>query len=192
VMIFKMRENSVFSIMLRSAWWVSAALAVVLIAMAAAFMPTPYVPFGMLSAAPFVVIAVIVLWRNRHAPDPQRVQAALTQAAAMPWRSFAAALEKAFAAQGFAVTPLSSAQASGGVDLCLVKNAHTTLVSAKRWKAASHGPEALRELAAAKDQLAAQHAVYISLGAVTDKATNLAKEQGIELLFGDRLGALLL
>lgn len=191
-MNLKMRENSVFAIMLRSPWWVSAGVAVVLATAAAALMPPQYAPFGALSAAPFVVITGMVLWRSRHAPDPARVQAALTQAAAMPWRSFASALEKAFTAQGFAVTPLSGAHSGSGTDFRLVKNAQTTLVSAKRYKAATHGAEPLRELAAAKHQLAAQHAVYVSLGPVTDKAASLAQELGIDLVSGERLGALLL
>jgi restriction system protein len=191
-MNFKIREKSVFAILLRSPWWISAGVAVVFASVAAALMPAQYVPFGVMSAIPFVVIACMVLWRGRHAPDPQRVQAALTQAATMPWRSFAAALEKAFTAQGFAVTPLPSDQANSGADLRLEKNDQITLVSAKRWKAATHGTEPLRELAAAMDKQAAQRCVYISLGAATDQAASFAKEHGIDLLFGDRLGALLI
>jgi restriction system protein len=191
-MNFKIRENSVFAVLLRSAWWVSAAVALVFATAAAALMPARYVPFGMLSAAPFVVIAGMVLWRSRHAPDPQRVQAALAQAANMPWRSFAAALEKALTAQGYAVTLLTGDLATQGADMRLVKNGQTTLVSAKRYKAATQGAEPLRELAAAQDKQAAERCMYVSLGAVTEQAASFAKEQGIDLVFGERLGALLL
>jgi restriction system protein len=191
-MNFKIREKSIFAILLRSPWWISAGVAVVFASVAAALMPAQYVPFGVMSAAPFVVIAGMVLWRGRHAPDPRRVQAALAQAATMPWRSFAAALEKAFTAQGYAVTLLPSDQANSGADIRLEKNEQITLVSAKRYKAATHGTEPLRELTAAMDKQSAQHCVYVSLGAVTDQAASLAKEQGIDLLFGDRLGALLI
>jgi restriction system protein len=191
-MNFKIREKSVFAIMLRSPWWMSAGVAVVFASVAAALMPAQYVPFGVMSATPFVVIAGMVLWRGRNAPDPQRVQAALAQAAAMPWRSFAAAIEKAFVAKGYAVIMLASDQSNSGADLRLEKNDQITLVSAKRWKAATHGTEPLRELVAAMDKQAAQHCVYVSLGAVTDQAASFAKERGIDLLFGDRLGALLM
>jgi restriction system protein len=191
-MNFKIREKSVFAILLRSPWWISAGVAVVFASVAAALLPAQYVPFGVMSAAPFVVIAGMVLWRDRHAPDPQRVQAALAQAANMPWRSFAAALDKAFSAQGYAVTLLPSDQANSGADIRLEKNEQITLVSAKRYKAASHGTEPLRELAAAMDKQAAQHCVYVSLGGVTEQAASFAKEQGIELLSGERLGALLI
>jgi restriction system protein len=190
-MNFKIREKSAFAILLRSPWWMSAGVAVVFASVAAALMPAQYVPLGVMSAAPFVVIAGMVLWRGRHAPDPQRVQAALAQAAAMPWRSFAAALDKAFAAQGYAVTLLSSNQTGSGADLRLERNEQVTLVSAKRWKAATHGTEPLRELVAAMGKQDAQHCVYVSLGAVTDQAASFAKEHGIDLVFGDRLGALL-
>ncbi len=191
-MNFKIREKSVFAILLRSPWWISAGVAVAFASVAAALMPAQYVPFGVMSAAPFVVIAGMVLWRGRHAPDPQLVQAALAQAAAMPWRSFAAALEKTFTAQGYVVTLLSGGAANNGADIHLEKNGQITLVSAKRWKAATHGTEPLRELAAAVDKQAAQRCVYVSLGAVTDQAASFAKEQGIDLLSGDRLGVLLM
>jgi restriction system protein len=191
-MNFKIREKSIFAILLRSPWWISAGVAVVFASVAAALMPAQYVPFGVMSAAPFVVIAGIVLWRGRHAPDPQRVQAALAQAAAMPWRSFAAALEKAFTAQGYAVTLLPGDQTNSGADLRLEKNEQITLVSAKRWKAATHGAEPLRELAVAVDKQAAQRSMYVSLGVVTEQAASFAKDQGIELLSGERLGALLI
>jgi restriction system protein len=191
-MNFKIREKSVFAILLRSPWWISAGVAVAFASVAAALMPAQYVPFGVMSAAPFVVIAGMVLWRGRHAPDPQRVQAALAQAGNMPWRSFAAALEKAFTAQGYAVTLLPGDQAGSGADLRMEKKDQVTLISAKRWKAATHGTEPLRELAAAMDKHSAQHCAYISLGAVTDQAASFAKEQGIELLSGDRLGVLLM
>jgi restriction system protein len=191
-MNFKMRENSVFAIMLRSPWWISGVVAIVFIAAAAAFMPPQYAPFGMMSATPFVVIAGMVLWRNRNAPDPKQVQASLAHAASQPWRAFAAALEKAFVAQGYAVIQLSGGPGSSGADLRLVKNEQTTLVSAKRYKATTHGTEPLRELATAMQKTAAERGVYISLGEVTDQAASFAKEQGIELLSGQRLGALLM
>lgn len=191
-MNFKMRENSVFAILLRSPWWISATVAIVFIAAAGAFMPAQYVPFGMMGATPFVVIAGMVLWRNRNAPDPKLIEAALAQAASQPWRGFAAALEKAFAAQGYEVTQLAGGAGSNGADLRLVRSDQTTLVSAKRYKAATHGTEPLRELAAAMQKATAERGVYISLGEVTDQAATFAKEQGIELLSGQRLGALLM
>jgi restriction system protein len=191
-MNFKMRENSVFAILLRSPWWVSALIAIVFITAAAAFMPKQYAPFGMMSATPFLVIAGMVLWRNRNAPDPKRIEAALAQAASQPWRAFAAALEKSFAAQGYAVTQLSGGPGSSGADLRLERKGRIVLVSAKRYKAATHGTDPLRELAAAVDKNAADTGVYISLGEVTDQAASFAKEQGIELISGQRLGALLM
>lgn len=191
-MNFKMRENSVFAIMLRSPWWMSVLLAAAIIAASAAFMPPQYAPFGMMGAAPFVVIAGMVLWRNRNAPDPKHIEAALAHAASQPWRGFAAALEKAFTAQGFTVTQLTGGSGSSGADLRLVKNDQTTLVSAKRYKAANQGAEPLRDLAAAMEKSTAERGMYISLGPVTEQAASFAKAQGIELLSGQRLGAFLM
>lgn len=190
-MKFKMRENSVFGILLRSSWWISALIALGVIGAAGALMPPKYAPIGMMSALPFMVIAVMVLWRTRNAPDPARLQSALSHAAQMPWRAFAAKLDAAYTAQGFAVTHLADSQAQGA-DLRLDKNDHITLVSAKRYKAAKHGVEPLRELLAAKDRLAAQHCIYICLADVTDQAALLAKQEGIELVQGQRLAAILM
>ena len=167
-------------------------VAVVFIAAAAALMPPKYAPFGMMGGMPFVVIAGMVLWRNRHAPDPKQVDAALAQAASQPWRGFAAALEKAFIAQGYEVSHISGGSMGSGADLRLLRREQITLVSAKRYKAATHGIEPLRELAAAMQKASAERGVYISLGAVTDQAAAFAKEQQIELLSGQRLGALMM
>jgi restriction system protein len=191
-MNFKMRENSLFAVLLRSQWWVSALIAIVFMALAGAFLPAQYVPFGVMGATPFVVIAGMVLWRRRNAPDPARIQTALSLAASQPWRAFAATLENAFTAQGYAVNQLTSAQGGNGADFRLEKNGEITVVSAKRYKAATHGSEPLRELSAAMGKQQAQRAVYISLGDVTEQAASFAKERGIELLSGQRLAALLM
>jgi restriction system protein len=191
-MNFKMRENSVFAILLRSAWWVSAVVAIVLIGLAGALMPPQYAPFGMLGATPFVVIAGMVLWRNRHAPDPARVQAALALAASQPWRGFVGALEASFAAQGYAVSPLPGGPGGSGADLRLDRRGLIVLVSAKRYKAATHGLEPLRDLATAMEAAAADRGIYVSLGEVTDQAAVFAKQRGIELVSAQRLGAMLL
>lgn len=187
-MKFKMAEKSLFAILLRSPWWVSFVLVMVFALASLALLPAQYAPFGVMGGFPFLVIGVIAAWRQWHAPSPARLAQALEQARGMAWGEFSSALERAFVSQGHAVTRLGGKAA----DFQLVKAGRTTLVSCKRWKAANHGVEGLRELIAAKVAQDATHCSYVSLGEVTDKARRLAREQGVELLSGSRLGALLL
>ncbi|MBK9574592.1 MAG: hypothetical protein IPO43_18630 [Rhodoferax sp.] len=50
---------------------------------------------------PFLVIGVIRAWRQWHAPNPERLDAALARAGEMSWRDFSSELEQAFGRQGY-------------------------------------------------------------------------------------------
>ncbi|MDO9166680.1 MAG: restriction endonuclease [Rhodoferax sp.] len=178
-----MSKNSLFAILLRSPWWISMVLVAVFALVSGALLPAPYVPFGVMGTLPFFVIGIIAAWRQWHAPSPARMAEALGRAGAMSWREFASAIEQAFGRQGYAVTRLNSAAA----DFRLVKGDRITLVSGKRWKAASHGIDALRDLVAAQAAQGAHQSIYISLGEVTDNARRFAQAQGIELISGNGL-----
>jgi restriction system protein len=183
----KMAKNSLFAVLLRSPWWYSLLIVVGFAFAARALLPEPYVVVGMMGSFPFLVIGTMSAWRQWQLPNPKRVADALARAGNMPWADFAATLEKAFVAQGYAVTGLSGPAA----DLQLQKDGRVTLVSCKRWKAASHGVEALRALHQAKQAQGAQHASYISLVSVTDTARNFAQENSIVLVASSELGSLL-
>ena len=78
-------------------------------------------------------------------------------------------------------------------DLRLEKSGTVSLVSARRWKAATHGVEPLKELNDAVVRLKAQYGVYVVLqGTVSETARAFAKEHGLLLLEGDALAAMLL
>nr|MDP2189758.1 restriction endonuclease [Rhodoferax sp.] len=186
-MKLKMANNSLFAILLRSPWWISMAVVVLLALASRALLPEPYVAFGMMGGFPFLVIGIMAAWRQWHAPSPARMAEALKAAGAMSWRDFSSAIEQAYDQQGYAVTRLNNRSA----DFSLVKGGRTTLVSCKRWKAASHGIDALRDLVAAKEAQDAHQSTYISLGQVTDNARQFAQEQGIHLLSENELAQLL-
>ena len=186
-MKFKMSENSLFAILLRSRWWVSLLVVAAIVLLSAALLPGPYVPFGMVGALPFLVIALLAAWRQRHAPDPARVAAVLVRAASMPWRDFAALLEAAFQRQGYVVMRLDQPDA----DFQLTKGAQTTLVSGKRWKAANTGVQPLQALSSAQTALGASGSTFISLAPVSDSAQRFAKAQGIHLMSLAELAQLL-
>lgn len=190
-MKFKFAPNSLFAILLRAPWWMSFLLVVLVVLAASALLPPAYVGYGAMGGFPFLVIALVVAWRQWQAPNPARVRDTLARLAAMPWRDFAAALETAYLAQGYAVTRLQGS----GADFALAKAGQVTLLSCKRWKAASLGLEALRELAAARVETTEEGAkalVCISLGQVSDAAQAFAQAQGITLMAPEALGVLLM
>ena len=173
--------------LLRSPWWVSLALVAVFALASNALLPAPYVAFGVMGGFPFLVIGIIAAWRQWRAPNPARLAEALKEAGGMSWRDFSGLIEQAYQRQGYAVTRLNGASA----DFRLVKGERTSLVSCKRWKAARHGIEGLRDLVAAREAQDADQFIYISLGQVTDNARRFALEQGIQLLCGNDLAQLI-
>ena len=187
-MNFKMSDKSLFAILLRSPWWYSFLIAVVLLLLARVFLPEAFRAIGMLSSLPFAVLGIIAAWRQRDKPSPERVSMALDQLAQMSWKQFLPIMEQAFVQQGFTVTQLNS----NSVDLHLEKSGRVTLVSCKRWKAATLGVEVLRDLKSMQDSEEASYAACISLSLPTGVALKFAKENAIQLICQDELASLCL
>ena len=78
-----------------------------------------------------------------------------------------------------------------GADFAIHKAGVTTLVSGKRWKAASLGMEPLRELKAAIDKAEASAGLFVALGDVTPQAAKFAKGNHIRVLQAPELVSLL-
>ena len=175
----RMNENSLFAILLRSPWWVSALVALGLAGGLRLLIPDIYAIF---SALPFAAIAGYVGWKQLRAPSARRVAATLERVRAMPWPEFADALEAAFRREGYTVN-----RTSAGADLELVQGWRTTLVGCKRWKAMRTGIEPLRELDAARRKREAHGCIYVSAGEITEQAAAFAAEKGIRLLQGAEL-----
>jgi len=186
-MKLKMSDKSLFAILLRSPWWVSVLIVLGFALVGFALLPRDYAVAVVLGTFPFMVIAVIAAWRQRHAPSAARLAATLQQAGAMNWRDFSAAIEQAWQRQGFSVTRLEGAAA----DFRLERQGRVSLLSCRRWKAASHGVEVLRELQAACEQQGAQ-GIYLSLAPVTGAAESYAKGAGLRLIHGDGVAVVLL
>ena len=179
--------SSLFAVLLRSPWWISFALAGGFALASKALLPPQYVVFGALGGFPFVVIGVIAAWKQFSAPSTAHVEATLAQIAAMPWRDFSAAVERAFARDGYEVQRLNT----GGADFLLRKSGRTTLVACKRWKAVSHGVEPLRALGEATKARDASHSIYVTLADVGEKTRRYAVQNKVELLQGNALAQLL-
>jgi restriction system protein len=185
-MRLKMSENSLFAYLLRSPWWISLVIAVTIILVARLILPDEYTAYAMSFSIPFVIICGIVAWQQRHVPSAARVASTQETIAAMSWRDFSALMEQAFRRDGYTVTRMN-----GAVDFKLVKAGRTSLVSCKRWKAASHGLEPLRELKAMQQTQEAHAAIYVAVGGMSDNARRFAVEQKISLMQGPELTCLL-
>ena len=186
-----MAENSLFAILLRSPWWISFAISVAIVAACSALLPKEIAPFAALGAAPIFIVGCMAAWRQFKAPSTAKVEAIRAEAAAMSWKEFASALENAWKHEGQSVQRLPGNQAAA--DLQLEKGGTVTLVSARRWKAANHGMEPLKELNDAVTRQKAQHGVYVVLqGNISENARAYAKEHGMLLLEGDALASMLL
>jgi restriction system protein len=186
-MKFKMAENSLFAILLRSSWWISLAIALGIVALATIALPPQYVIFGAAGAFPFFVIAGIGMWRQLQAPGAARVAALEQQVRAMSWPEFSAVLEAAFRGDGFTVERIRGADA----DFEMTKGWKRVLVSGRRWKVARTGIEPLRELHALVEAREAHECLYVCVGEVTDNARKFAAANRIRLVQADELARLL-
>jgi restriction system protein len=178
-----MAKNSLFAKLLRSPWWVSLAVAAVLALVAAALLPADLRMAGALSTFPFVVISALAARRQWHLPSADQASKTLAAVGAMPWPAFADLLEKAFARAGYTVERGTGTT----VDFELRRQGRTTLVSARRWKSARTGLDALRALQTAREAAEAHDALVIGLGELTDNARPFAAQHRITLWQGAEL-----
>lgn len=186
-MKLKMSQNSIFAVLLRSPWWMSAGVAVLLSAGGFAALPLEYAAMGVFAAVPFAVISLMAAYKQLRAPSGARVQAVTEAVAAMSWADFSRTVEAGFRRDGCEVERLQTP----GADFALAKDGHVAIVSAKRWKAARNGVEPLRELQAVREKRGAREAIYIALGDVSDNALQYAKAQGVSLMTAPELSKLL-
>ena len=189
-MKWRMAENSLFAILLRSPWWISFLVAGGIFVLVRFAMPAAWtlpLAYALVVPLPFFVIGVLAAWRQLRAPSTARVAETLAAVRAMSWTEFSAALEAAYRRDGYAVVRLGG----GGADLELSKAGRTTLVGCKRWKAARTGVEPLHELQALRQARDAHDAVYVATGEVSDNARAFAAQKNIRLAVGPELAALL-
>jgi restriction system protein len=179
-MKLKMHDNSLFAVLLRSPWWVAGLVAAGAFGATRIFLPAEFAAFA---ALPFAVIAVHVAWKQLRAPSGRRVAATLERLRAMSWDEFAQAIEKGFGRDGYTVKRLGGK----GADFELMKDARSTLVACKRWKATRIGIEPLRELEEMRRAREAAACIYVATGEVTAQARAFAAERNIRLLEGAEL-----
>ena len=186
-MLLKMSDKSLFAYLLRSPWWVSFAVALALALVVRFIVPEKYEFFAWPLMIPFVVIGLIVIWRQMRLPRTKKVAATVEAVTAMSWKEFSSVMEQAFQREGYTVTRMD-----GPADFKLYKAGRTSLVSCKRWKAASHGVESLRDLENLRDAEDGREALYVALTDVTENASHfLSTHKRVRLLQNIELTTLL-
>lgn len=191
-MKFKMAPNSLFAVLLRSPWWISFAVVGIIVLIAGALLPAEYFVVGSLAGFPIFVVGCLAAWRQLRAPSPARVVEMKEAIHSMAWKAFCELLSTHWRQQGYEVTTAQGVP-SGSADLALTQAGRVTLVSARRWKAATHGVEPLRDLHAALQSQGASTGIYvIGDGSLSDNARIFARDHGITVLQGDALAAWLL
>src|SRR5688572_1278077 len=177
-MKLKLHQNSLFSILARSRWWISALAAGGVFALTRSFMPLALAIFA---ASPFLFIAGYAGWKQLLAPSPAQIAAALEKLAAQPREGVAAALEAGWRREGYEV----SRPRNAAFDLELKRNGRTSLVVCRRLKAKSTGVEPLKELHAAGQD--ADELIYVAAGEVTASARTFALENRVRIVEGVEL-----
>ena len=183
-MALKMHENSLFSVLLRSPWWVSALVAGGLFALIRIWFAPIYAGFA---ALPFIVIASTVAWKQFRQPSAEQVAKKLEAVRALTGEEFNRVLEAAFRREGYGVTRLDK----GPVDFELSKGGRVSLVLTRRWKAAATGVGPLEELEALRKKQKADECIYVTAGAVSDPARKYAFDSNVRLIEGPGLVNLL-
>ncbi|MDZ5687878.1 restriction endonuclease, partial [Achromobacter xylosoxidans] len=69
-----MSQNSIFAVLLRSPWWMSAGVALLLSVGGFAALPLEYAAMGVFAAVPFAVIAIIAAYRQLRGTLGARVE----------------------------------------------------------------------------------------------------------------------
>lgn len=180
----KMHDNSLFAILLRKGWWVSALVAAGVFGVVRIFMAWD---FALLVAGPFAAISLYVMYKQLRAPGAGRIAKTNGKLRAMSWDELAPLLEAAYQREGYRVNRLNG----GLTQFELVKEMRHTLVAAKRWKADRTGVEPLRELQAAREKHEAHEVQFIATGEVTAQARAFAAANRIRIVEGASLTELM-
>jgi restriction system protein len=178
--MIKMHENSLFAVLLRSPWWVSALVALGLVVAARLVLPELYALF---TGLPFAVIAVYVAWQQLRAPGARRVAQELERLRTLSSEQFAGELAERFRGDGYTVNRVAS-------DLELERGGRKTLVACRRFKAGRTGVEPLHELEAARKAREAQECIYVATGEITEQARAFARDHNLRLLEGAELAGI--
>lgn len=184
-MAFKMSENSLFAILLRSTWWYGIAIGLALIAISLIVFGGKYLLLGLFSAGPFFVIAGIAAYRQSKQPSEKRMQEVYEQTRKMKASQIAEKIAVNYVDARFDKEIFKGNEA----DTLLIRGNRTILLCAKRFKAANTGVEPLKQLVTAGEKIEATEYLYVALGEISSAAVDYANQNNIELIQINSLAA---
>jgi restriction system protein len=177
-----MARESLFSLLSRQPWWISAIVAAALFGITELVYP----PVAFFVALPFLVVAVYFGYRQVRGTAPVDVDAKLAALREMSWENFSLVVAEAYRRRGYAVKEARD----GAYDFVLEKGGRRTLVSCRRWKVNSVGAGPLQALAEAVAREDAYNGICIAAGQFSPNARVCVAGRPITLLEGADLVAL--
>jgi restriction system protein len=183
--MLKMAQNSLFSILLRSPWWISFAIGLAFVLLSKVVLPDNLWVYGAFGSLAFFVIGGMAFVKQWHLPSQKTVEATAAKVGEMSWKTFSDSLESAFIKDGYEVKKID-----GPADFLIIKAGRIGIVSAKRWKAAQHSEESLQALYAARDNYDARDCTLVALGQLSEKASAFAKARNVQIMQGAGLAQL--
>lgn len=184
-MKLEMNKNSIFAILLRSPWWISAAIAAGIFALFRLVLPDGFAPYAFFAALPIMVIACYAAWGQLRSLSPAAIEKTMETLRTLTWKEFSAMVEAAYRDDGCTVSRIA-----GEADFELANAGRVSLVACKRWKAARTGVEPLKALDAARRARGAGEGIYIAAGEISETASAFAAANGIRLVHGAELAKL--
>jgi len=177
-----MARETLFHILLRQPWWVSALVAAVLFGITELVYPQVAFFIGL----PFLVLAAFIAYKQFRGTAAVDVDERLAALRSMSWENFSLVITEAYRRQGYGVTEAQDP----AYDFELAKSGRRTLLSCRRWKVNSVGIAPLRALSDAVRRHDAYNAVCVAAGDFSSTARDYAATQPITLLTGRELVAL--
>lgn len=178
-----MAQETLFHILSRQPWWISAVVAAVLFGVTELIYP----PVAFFVALPFLLLAGFIGYKQLRGGSEANADEKLTALRDMSWEEFSALVAEAYGRQGYAVAEARDS----AYDFELTRGGRRTLVSCRRWKVRSVGAGPLQALAAAVDRVDAFNAICIAAGEFSPNAREYAATQPMTLVSGMALARLI-
>lgn len=142
-------------------------------------------------ALPFVLLSGIAALNQFRRRKLLERQSGIEDIRNLSWQEFELLVGEAFRQEDFAVEENGGGGADGGVDLRLRRGGKTFLVQCKRWKQRQVPVTAVRELFGLMAAENADGAIFVSSGSFTPDAQRFADDNGVILIDGEELLALI-
>ena len=184
-MAIKMAHGSVFAVLLRSPWWYSALIGVVILAISLVVGNSQVAVLVISCSLPFFGIAGYAAFKQSQQPSRKRVLEVAQEARELSAIQIAAKIAENYTKVRYDCDPFKGKAA----DLVLERGNKKFLLCSKRFKAANTGIEPLKQLVSAGENAEATGYLYVALGEISAAAQEYAASNNIELIQPARLAA---